>query len=195
MDDSEILKAFALKIDDLPAEQKRKAIQQQGETFYYVYDKLFPNALKLFKGNRSDADELAWTAIGEFYLKLQDNPNFKPDKGSSVAYIYRTMRNKWVNYLKLKSKLGDIADETNLDNLPFTPYNPYEERPDLETLAWQELSKMNPTCQEITALRKELDRYDEIAFVLKIDEGTARARFHYCKNILKRRVLEILDNF
>ncbi len=185
MDDITILKAFALKegtqLDQL----------KQQEVFYYVHSILLPNAMKLTKGNKSTADEFAWVAIGEFWKKLQKNPDFKPQKKGLIGYIYTLMFNKWIASTENQNEPALPISEEALRHLPANPFNVFEEIPDLYAIFWQEVNNLNDNCKYLFNLYLKDERsFKEIAELVSTNENNARQRYHACKI----KFLQIMGN-
>ncbi|HRK27691.1 MAG TPA: sigma-70 family RNA polymerase sigma factor [Chitinophagales bacterium] len=183
MDDSTILEAFRQKKTNAE-EEKHFA-----EVCDFIYNKLFPNAKVLTKGDKSAADELVWTAIKAFWQKGQKNPDFVL-KGSWVGYLTRIMQNKWKDYLAMRAKADKPTSETTFSDISFTPFNVFDEIPDLHTLFWQEVEKLTPHCKRIFTLNlKEQLKFSEIADQMLTNENNARQIFHACKQVFIRNIL------
>lgn len=178
MDDSTILEAFRQKKTNAE-EEKHFA-----EVCDFIYNKLFPNAKALTKGDISAAGELVWIAIEELYIRLQNNPKFAPT-GNLMGYLFVIIRNKWADRFNKNSIFTD-----HLFQLPFNSFDVLEEIPDLLDLTMEALKKVSKECQEIIALRADKIPYEEIAITLNKTAGAARVQFFECKNKVTQIVLK-----
>lgn len=159
------------------------------DTMVYVFNKLVPNVRSLLAKDKAVhlAKDLTWESIAIFWEKCQ-NPDFDIES-SPLAYMYRICRNKWIDRLKIKEQL---VEDPML--LPYIPYDPIEDYPDLWELVEKHLQTMRKTCRDILVLLRETDDYGKIAQQLDISYENARHRKSVCLSELIKNIKNNRDN-
>ena len=143
-------------------------------------------------GNREDAQD----ALQEAFIKVYRNLAKFDMKRAFGPWFYQILRNQCRDMLRSRQSRGrhEVQDE----RLEFRPagnrYSPerMRERSAATELLWEGLNRIGDEHREILVL-KELQnfRYNEIAEILDIPEGTVASRLFHARRALKDALMEM----
>lgn len=152
------------------------------EELVRLYTRRVYNFCYRFTGNWQEAEDLTQEAFMKVYRTLK---SYKRQEGAFSTWLMSVTRNLLVDhYRKHKKESGDVALEEVFETVETNPApmkSAVEElstRDRIEMVRWG-LSKLSPDLREAVLLRDcEEMRYDEIAVVLKVPEGTVKSRIN-----------------
>ncbi|GAA4444087.1 RNA polymerase sigma-70 factor [Ravibacter arvi] len=166
---------------------------------YKSYCELFRryyNAMCVYAMRVVTYREIAEEVVSDVYMKLWKNREQITVHTSFEAYLYRSVRNQALDYLKLKSyrpQKNDTLDVIDKSNSYADWHTPFEE------LAFNELyleiesfvSALPKQCQLIFRLNRENGlRYREIADELQISIKTVETQMGRALKLLRKRLSE-----
>jgi RNA polymerase sigma-70 factor (ECF subfamily) len=135
-----------------------------------------------FTGDWHTAEDLTQEVFMRIYKTLK---SYNPQEGAFPAWLMSVTRNLLVDhYRKHKKESGDVALEEVFETVETSPArtkSPLElvsTQDKVELVRWG-LSKLSPELREAVVMRdcQEM-RYDEIAAVLQVPEGTVKSRIN-----------------
>ncbi len=147
-----------------------------------AYTKRVYNFCYRFTGSWSEAEDLSQEVFMRVYKTLK---SYNRQEGAFTTWLMSVTRNLLVDhYRKHKKESNDVALEEVFENVDANPSRTKNADDQVATLDKIELvrwglSKLSPDLREAVVLRdcQEM-RYDEIATVLKVPEGTVKSRIN-----------------
>lgn len=135
-----------------------------------------------YTGSYSVAEELTQEVFLKVYQKL---PAFRPQAGSLQNWVMRVGRNLVIDYYRAHKREKHVAGSEELEVLDFgadphrpSPFENLYLREKAEFL-YSGLGRLSPELKEAVILRDiEGLRYQEIADLLQIPEGTVKSRIN-----------------
>ena len=147
-----------------------------------LYTKRVYNFCYRFTGNWSDAEDLTQEVFMRVYKMLK---SYNLQEGAFSTWLMSVTRNLLVDhYRKHKRESNDVALEEVFETVEANPskYKSADDRiatDDKVALVRWGLSRLSPDLREAVMLRDcEEMRYDEIAAVLRVPEGTVKSRIN-----------------
>jgi RNA polymerase sigma factor (sigma-70 family) len=152
------------------------------EEIVRLHTKRVYNFCYRFTGSWDDAEDLTQEVFMRVYKTLK---SYKAQEGSFSTWLMSVTRNLLVDhYRKHKKEAGDVALEEvfeTVENNPSrtkTAVDQISTKDRIEMVRWG-LSRLSPDLREAVVLRDCEDmRYDEIATVLRVPEGTVKSRIN-----------------
>ncbi|MGB7623723.1 MAG: RNA polymerase sigma factor [Terriglobia bacterium] len=135
-----------------------------------------------FTGSWQDAEDLTQEVFMRVYKTLK---SYNTTEGSFPTWLMSVTRNLLVDhYRKHKKESGDVALEEVIETVETNPshaktaVDQISTNDRIEMVRWG-LNKLSPDLREAVVLRDcEEMRYDEIATVLRVPEGTVKSRIN-----------------
>lgn len=152
-----------------------------------------------FTGSFQESEDLTQEVFMRVYKTLK---TYNAHEGAFTTWLMSVTRNLLVDhYRKHKKESGDVALEEVFETVESNPastksaFDQIATGDKVEVVRWG-LSRLSPDLREAVVLRDcEEMRYDEIASVLKIPEGTVKSRINRGRlelaRILERRRKDI----
>ncbi|MDR3262402.1 MAG: sigma-70 family RNA polymerase sigma factor [Tannerella sp.] len=145
------------------------------ELYKKCYGKLYSYAIYLGMD-----DAVAPDAIQDLFLKLYEKPDIITDASTLLPFLFRSIRNYFINLVKKKAMYVDI------DQLPFTfgytideDLTAEEDRKALEEQVQKLLSCLTSRQKEVVYFRFFYEmEYEEIARIMNISQQGARNMLH-----------------
>jgi RNA polymerase sigma-70 factor (ECF subfamily) len=147
-----------------------------------LYTKRVYNFCYRFTGKWNDAEDLTQEVFMKVYKTLNQ---YKAQEGAFSTWLMSVTRNLLVDhYRKHKKESKDVALEEVFETVET---NPSDARTPLETMVTSDkvemvrwgLRRLSPDLREAVILRDcEEMRYDEIAAILRVPEGTIKSRIN-----------------
>lgn len=152
------------------------------EDIVKLHTKRVYNFCYRFTGSWHDAEDLTQEVFMRVYKTLK---SYNAQEGSFSTWLMSVTRNLLVDhYRKHKKEAGDVALEEvfeTVENNPSrtkTAVDQISTGDKIEIVRWG-LSRLSPDLREAVVLRDCEDmRYDEIAAVLRVPEGTVKSRIN-----------------
>lgn len=152
------------------------------EDIVKLHTKRVYNFCYRFTGSWHDAEDLTQEVFMRVYKTLK---SYNAQEGSFSTWLMSVTRNLLVDhYRKHKKEAGDVALEEvfeTVENNPSrtkTAVDQISTGDKIEMVRWG-LSRLSPDLREAVVLRDCEDmRYDEIAAVLRVPEGTVKSRIN-----------------
>ncbi len=159
------------------------------DDFQQYYIRMFPE-LKYFTGKYIENEETVSDMIQDLWLKLWEQKITFPGEPALKAYLYRTLHNEALNYLRMQMRMHgryQIVEDWN------------EEEPDmlnrmieaeLYAMLNETFSRLTPACKRVYLESLKGKSQKEIAESLNISVNTVKKHInnanHYMKEQLKK---------
>lgn len=146
-------------------------------------------ALRVAVGLLRDPDE-ARDAVQEAFVKAYHAlPKFDVSR-RFAPWFYQILRNQCRDMLRSRASRAKLeVKDPDVDHRPAGPdASPerYRERRAIQALVWRALERLEEDQRDILVLKELQDlRYEEIAEILDIPEGTVASRLYYARRALK----------
>ncbi|MBZ5535328.1 MAG: sigma-70 family RNA polymerase sigma factor [Acidobacteriia bacterium] len=152
------------------------------EEIVKLHTKRVYNFCYRFTGSWDDAEDLTQEVFMRVYKTLK---SYNAQEGSFSTWLMSVTRNLLVDhYRKHKKEAGDVALEEVFETVESNPsrtktaMDQISTNDKIEMVRWG-LSRLSPDLREAVVLRDCEDmRYDEIASVLRVPEGTVKSRIN-----------------
>ncbi|MBZ5553967.1 MAG: sigma-70 family RNA polymerase sigma factor [Acidobacteriia bacterium] len=152
------------------------------EEIVRLHTKRVYNFCYRFTGSWHDAEDLTQEVFMRVYKTLK---SYNAQEGSFSTWLMSVTRNLLVDhYRKHKKEAGDVALEEVFESVESNPsrtktaMDQISTNDKIEMVRWG-LSRLSPDLREAVVLRDCEDmRYDEIATVLHVPEGTVKSRIN-----------------
>jgi len=152
------------------------------EDIVKLHTKRVYNFCYRFTGSWHDAEDLTQEVFMRVYKTLK---SYNAQEGSFSTWLMSVTRNLLVDhYRKHKKEAGDVALEEVFETVESNPsrtktaVDQISTGDKIEMVRWG-LSRLSPDLREAVVLRDCEDmRYDEIAAVLRVPEGTVKSRIN-----------------
>ena len=152
------------------------------EEIVRLHTKRVYNFCYRFTGSWHDAEDLTQEVFMRVYKTLK---SYNAQEGSFSTWLMSVTRNLLVDhYRKHKKEAGDVALEEVFESVESNPsrtktaMDQISTNDKIEMVRWG-LSLLSPDLREAVVLRDCEDmRYDEIATVLHVPEGTVKSRIN-----------------
>ena len=167
-----------------------------GERFYEPIVRAYEGpGLRIAVGMLGSADE-AQDALQEAFIKAwQSLPRFDMERPFG-PWFFRILRNQCRDVIRSRRSRGRV--ESRDEKLEIRPAGAASDPEHLRTrneakeLVWEALSRLGDEHREILVLKELEDlRYEEIAGILGVPEGTVASRLYHARRALRSVLLEM----
>ncbi len=189
MDDNQVLASLVRRCVAGDAVAWEEIVQRYNRRIY--------NICYRFTGSQHDAEDLAQEAFIKIYRTLK---TYDTDKGAFMTWVTTLTRNLLVDHFRKgkQDRVTDSMDEPvtaeddsisvaeTLEDTAHSPDARLQTR-EAQQLVQNALQKLSPELREAVILRDLQDMdYREIAFALKVPEGTVKSRINRGRTELAR---------
>ncbi|MDP1622320.1 MAG: sigma-70 family RNA polymerase sigma factor [Bacteroidales bacterium] len=168
--------------------------QRKRSCIDYLYKEYFPlvrHHVKQNSGNDQDVEDVFQDTLVVLYKRSLEEPFTL--KCSLKTFFVSVCKNLWLQRLDYKYRLMYHADYSVYEDREYyTLEDQYlkEEILEQNRLLYKNLMKMSPECRRILQLYCLKIPYKEIAAMMKLkDEVYVKTRKYYCKNLLRKKIL------
>lgn len=141
--------------------------------FRLLFDTFYPRAY-VFACRLLGNDEIAADITQETFLYIWQKTKSFPNTSAFKSYMYSTLKNKCLNYLRdrvqtseLKEEYGLATDQVAIDHLMIEQ--------ELKSRVLHEINKLPEMKREIMLMRLEEESFEEIAEKLNLSVNTVKA--------------------
>lgn len=141
--------------------------------FSSYYKELYFFARK-FLGNKEVAEEI----VQDSFIVLWGNKNILKIEKSIKSYLYATVKNRSINYLKSKfNNIDFVSIDESVKESNFMQADKLLELSELDDLILKAVEMLPPRCKEIFHLSRNSEMtYQEIAETLDISKETVKSQ-------------------
>ena len=178
-----------MKVINLHQEEQetiRMAVENNRQAQQMIYAKYAPKMLSVCRQYIKDiqfAEDLMITAFMKVFVNLK---NFE-QKGSFEGWIRRIMVNECISHIRVQKKVTFVEDENYFEE----SFNNIESQFSVEDIQFLIDSLPDGYRMIFNLYAIEGYKHQEIATMLKINEGTSKSQLSHARKILKEQIVKL----